>query len=309
MTVSAAVEMRHIRAFLAVADARSFTRAADEIGLSQPALTACIRQLEENLGVPVFARTTRRVSLTTAGEDFRPVAQRLLRDFDGALATLKAHAGAQRGTVSIAALPSIAAEWLPPVIASFAREYPAIGINLVSESSPGIVQLLRAGEVNLGFVGMSFEEPDLLSSELTAEPIQLVCRPDHVLASAPRPVRWIDLLGHDFLDPHNNDCMRMVLKEVPELAQTLAGARHRTNKVAVLVALLLEGMGVTALPRLAVPRKHRAQLVFCPLSDPIIYRRIFLLRRREHSPAPAEQRFLDQLFLRMPAIISDSGHL
>jgi DNA-binding transcriptional LysR family regulator len=293
MTVSLSVDMRHIRAFLTVSNHGSFTRAAQEIGLSQPALTICIRQLEENLGLHVFSRTTRRVTLTPAGEEFLPVAQRLMRDFDGALSMLKAHADVQRGQISVACLPSIASEWLPPIISSFARSFPQVGITIVSESSPAIVRLLRTHEVNFGFVGLPYAERDMVAKEIHAEPIHLVCPRDHPLATGSRPLRWIDLLGHEFLDPGNEDCIRTVVTAVPALAQTLSGARYRANKAAILAAMLCEGIGVTAMPLLAVPREYRAKLAFRQLSEPVVYRRIYLLTRRDHLMSPAEQRFIE----------------
>lgn len=293
MTHSLSIGIRHIRAFLAVSNQGSFTRAAQDIGLSQPALTICIRQLEDNLGLPVFSRTTRRVALTSAGEEFLPVAQRLMRDFDGALSMLKAHADVQRGHISVASLPSIAAEWLPPIISGFARSFPKVGISIISESSPAVVRLLRTHEVNFGFVGLPYAERDMVASELYAEPIHLVCRKDHPLAALPHPLRWLDLLGHEFLDSGNDDCIRTVVMEVPALAQTLSGARYRTNKAAILVAMLYEGIGVTAMPILAVPREYRSKLAFRPLSDPVVYRRIYLLTRRDHAMSPAERKFME----------------
>lgn len=292
MDISFSVDMRHIRAFLAVARHGSFTRAAADLALSQPALTICVRQLEDSLGLAVFNRTTRRVTLTPAGREFLPAAQQLAGDFESALSMLKAHADVQRGRVAVAAIPSVASEWLPPMVSQFARAFPKIAIEIVSDNSPGIIRRLREGEVNFGFVGLLNASNDTVARELYAEPIQLVCRRDHPLAMREGPLCWRDLDGHEFLDSGNDDCTRTVLAELPFLSETLTGAQYRTNKAAILVAMVDEGIGVTAMPAFAVPREYRAKLAFRPLAEPLVQRKIYLVTRRDHTMSPAEDRFV-----------------
>jgi DNA-binding transcriptional LysR family regulator len=161
MEIPLAVNMRHIRAFLAIAQHASFTRAADHLALSQPALTICIRQLEECLGLAVFNRTTRRVSLTFAGQEFLPTARRLLSEFEAALSNMQAHADSQRGRVAVAALPSVAAEWLPSTVSHFARTYPQVSIEITAEDSRGVYRCVRENEVNFGFAGQLNPAPDM----------------------------------------------------------------------------------------------------------------------------------------------------
>ena len=108
LKAASTVNLRHIRAFLAVAQLASFTRAADRLSLSQPALTICIRQLEDLVGVALFNRTTRRVRLTKAGEDFLPTAERLIHDFEAAIDDVRAIAERRHGRVSLATISLIA---------------------------------------------------------------------------------------------------------------------------------------------------------------------------------------------------------
>ena len=293
MEIPLAVNMRHIRAFLAIAQHGSFTRAADHLALSQPALTICIRQLEECLGLSVFNRTTRRLSLTFAGQEFLPTARRLLSEFEAALTNMQAHADSQRGRVSVAALPSVAAEWLPPTVSHFARTYPQVSIEITAEDSRGVYRCVRENEVNFGFAGQLNPAPDLSVRRLQAEAIGLVCRPDHPLAKIRSPLRWSDLEGCSFLDSGNDDCFRTVLAQFPNLTQTLTGAQYRTNKAAILMALIEEGVGVTAMPLMAMPREYRSILAFRPLHDPVIDRSVYLVQRRNHTLSAAENRFIE----------------
>ena len=110
---------RQLRAFLALAEQRSFTRAAEALHLSQPAFSALIRALEEALDTRLFDRSTRSVELTAEGRLFETSARQLLGDFGAALGTLRDHLQLRTGRVSLAALPSLAAGWLPAILAEY----------------------------------------------------------------------------------------------------------------------------------------------------------------------------------------------
>ena len=113
-----------------VARFSSFTRAADLLHLTQPALTVQIRQLEQALGVKLFDRSTRAVELTRTGRELLPVLERLLGEFDAVVVSTREMATMRYGTVRIAALPSVAATVLPPLIARFKQRHPHIRITV-----------------------------------------------------------------------------------------------------------------------------------------------------------------------------------
>src|SRR2546423_11957533 len=113
------VSTRQLRAFLALVETRNFTRAAAATHLSQPAYSALIRQLEDALGVRLFDRSTRHVDLTAEGVEFEVSARRVLDEFEAALSGMHERATRLRGRVSIALLPSLAADWLPAEMAGF----------------------------------------------------------------------------------------------------------------------------------------------------------------------------------------------
>jgi LysR family carnitine catabolism transcriptional activator len=102
-----AINLRHLRGFVAVAREGNFTRAAERLLLSQSALTVTIRQLEEYLGIALFNRTTRQVTLTVDGENFLTSAEKIIGDFDDAVAAVRHSVTQRRGQVSIAVLPSV----------------------------------------------------------------------------------------------------------------------------------------------------------------------------------------------------------
>src|SRR5437868_5738259 len=143
------LSVKHLRAFVALVTHRNFTRAAQACHLSQSAFSALIQTLEEQAGTRLFERTTRHVELSVEGRRFEEVAVRLLADFETAFAELRDHAERRKGRVSIAALPSIAAGDLPPLLAGFRERYPGIAIELFDVLADGCIELVRRGRVDL----------------------------------------------------------------------------------------------------------------------------------------------------------------
>lgn len=289
------INLRHLRAFLAVAHLASFTRAADRLSITQPALTMCIRQLEELIGVALFNRTTRRVSLTAAGEDFLPTAERLIHDFEVAIHDVKAIADRQQGRVSVAAIPSVAVGWLPTVVSRFVREFPGISIHLQDDSSYGVRRRVRRGDVDFGFTGLWELDAELDYTPVLRDKVGLVCRIDHPLALSSGTRRWIDLAGHTFLNMGHAERIRSVLEQVPELAATMNSTKYRIANTATLVAMLEAGLGITALPATAIPKSARALLAFVPLTEPALDRTICVIQRKDHTLLPAARALLEAI--------------
>src|SRR5258706_562392 len=138
------ISTRQLRAFLALAEQRSFTRAAVLTHLSQPAFSALIRALEDALGQRLFDRSTRHVELTSEGREFEGSARRVLAEFDGAMAGARDYAARRRGRVSIALLPSLAAGWLPGVLAEFRAAYPGIELEVTDVLSEACIEHVRS---------------------------------------------------------------------------------------------------------------------------------------------------------------------
>src|SRR5574341_1000429 len=145
---------RQLRAFVALAEARNFTRAAARCHLSQPAFSALIRSLESALGARLFDRTTRTVELTAEGSLFLDGAMRLLHDVQATVADLGDHVARRRGRVSLAALPALAAGWLPQVLAQFHARHPHIELDVADALSEECVERVRAGRADFALAAV-----------------------------------------------------------------------------------------------------------------------------------------------------------
>lgn len=305
------VTLRQFQAFVEVARQGSFTRAANQLLVSQPALTVTIKEFEDALGVRLFDRTTRRVQLTGEGADFLPVAERLLADVRTAVDDVRAVAQRRRGRVSLAALPSVAMDILPEVLGRYTAAYPAISVHLHDANASSVQASVRNNEVDFGVSSQWQADSDLEFTPLLRDRFVMVCRADHPLALETGELTWQALEGHAFLGLAADTGIRPLLQAAPGLPAELLQPQYEFSNIAALDGMLAAGIGITALPRLAVPRTPRVDCVFRPLVKPAITREICVITRRGRSLSPAAQALTEMLRaavgeLDMPEIVAVS---
>lgn len=283
------VTLKQLRAFAEVARARGFTRAAERCGLSQPALTVAIRQLEEALGTALLERTTRRVRLSADGLAFLPTAERLLAEVDGAIQSMRAGAAAER--VSVAALPSMAALVLPGAVSAIMAESPETVVHVRDANSSAVQRRVRAGEVDFGLGSLWENDSEIHVEPLLTDRFGLACREDHPLAGSEGPLPWAALTPYPILGFAMDTGIRPLLESIGGRTDRLAQPRLELSNITTAGAMLSEGLGVTAIPYMAFACLGRAALCFRPLEEPNVRRDIALLRRKGTPLAPAAARF------------------
>lgn len=272
------ITLRQIRAFIAVAKAGSFTHAADMVGLTQPALTSCVRQLEELIGVPLFERTTRRVETTRYGLEFLPIAERIVRDLETSMQALQALHSGHRGQVKMASIASIASSLLPHALAAFKSRYPDVGIEISEDHSEGIRRKVLEGEVEFGLSGITEPVAEVEAKPFFKDRIGLFCHRDHELAQARGPIGWSEMNGREILNMGYEAQIRAVAETFPDIALSLSTSPYKVRNTLAIVAMLRGGRMVAALPYLSVPRSELTDIVFRPLAQPSLDRAIYLCR-------------------------------
>ena len=180
-----AVTLHQLRLFNAVARHQSFAAAAREMHLTQPAVSMQIKELEETIGLPVFDRAGKSVTLTTPGEYFLVHARRMLAVLKDAEDTMAKMRGAQTGTL-IVGMVTTAADFLPRMLAEFLREHPGVDVRLVIGNRRSLVELLHRNEVDLAVMGRPPRELDTRAEPFAAHPITVFASPDHPLARETR---------------------------------------------------------------------------------------------------------------------------
>jgi len=285
-------DLNDLQAFRAVAELGSFRKAAEAVHISQPAFSRRIDKLEDALGVRLLERTTRRVSLTTVGRDFARKVQALLDDLDGTLIAMRGVAATRMGQVTIACVPSTVYYYVSQVVQRFRGEYPRVRVKVVDAGANEVLGAVVRGEADFGLNFIGGEEPDIHFRPLHEERFVLACRRDHPLARR-RRVAWADLAGHDFVDVAQSSGNRLLID------QALSGLAARpvsvceAQHVTTLLGLVEAGLGVAAVPALAMPGADHPMLAGVPLDTPVVTRRVGLIRRAGRTLPPAAQHLYD----------------
>lgn len=288
---------RQLRAFLALAELGNFTRAAHRCHLSQPAFSAVVRGLEEALGARLFDRTTRHVELTAEGRWLEEPARRLLADVEAIASGLGERVALRRGRVTVAALPSLAAGWIPALFAAFRREHPGIDLALHDTLSDACLALVRAGTADFAVAATNPGSPEWVTQVLCRDRFHLVCRRDHPLARKAR-VGVKDLLGHPFVHFSRASSVRQHLEAAlaPQAMATVLEVEHLTT----VTGMVEEGVGITVVPALTLFEFERGSLVNRPVAIPGLSRTLYLVRRADRSLSLPAKALYDLMLRRKP---------
>jgi DNA-binding transcriptional LysR family regulator len=174
------MEIRQIRAFVAIAETRTFTAGARQVNVTQAAISMQIRQLENEIGIPLFVRTPRRVILTQAGEILLERARKILREHDAALAQISEAHGAEHGRLRIGtASATFATEPLPGILCALREKYPKADVSVFSGTSEALEQKILSGELDVAFVSLPIESQNIQSELLISDEIVAIAHPTH----------------------------------------------------------------------------------------------------------------------------------
>lgn len=286
--------LNDLQAFRAVAELSSFRKAADALHVSQPAFSRRIEKLEEALGVRLLDRSTRSVSLTAVGRDFDRKVQQLLDDLDYTLLSIRGVAGTRMGEVTVACVPSTVYYFLSRVIARYHERYPKTRVTVFDASANEVLSAVSRSEADFGLNFIGSQEPDIEFQLLLEERFVAACRRDHALAKK-RRVSWAELAQYDYISVSKASGNRLLLDQalsnVPGRPQSI----YETQHVTTMLGLVEAGLGVAAVPSIAMPGRDHPLLVSVPLVDPIVTRKVGLIRRKSRSLTPAAQQLYEFL--------------
>jgi len=282
--------VRHIKAFVAVARLGSFTKAAAEVNLSQPALTVQIRQLEESLGVRLFDRNKRQVVLTRAGRDLLPALQRVLAELDAVMSVSHDLAGLRRGSVSVATLPSVAAGLLPIAIRRFAADHPNIDVRVSDVVGERIIQLVKAEEVDFGIGSRVGPDRDVDVVDFLCDRMCAFFPADHPL-NGRRPLLLEDVVAFPLILTARGTSVRSLVERAVEREGLEISLACEANYMSTAVGMVRAGLGVSVLPESAVDAASCENIVVEPIRTSGLVRKIGFIRKAGRSLSPAAERF------------------
>jgi len=245
------MDLRQIRAFVAVAKARNFTRAAEALQLAQPAVSMAIGKLEEQLELTLFSRQGRQVALTAEGEVFLHHAERILGDClaaDTEMAELK---GLARGEVRIGIPPMMSSYYFPRVIRDFRARYPSLQLSVLGEGAARIQRMIALGEIDMGVIAGSNLPEGLQSRRFLREEIVACVPVGHPLA-AQEHVGLAEFLGEPLVLFKKGYYMRELTDELLRDSRQVPQVVFETNLFSLVRSLIKEGVGVSTLLRMVV---------------------------------------------------------
>lgn len=296
------ISTRELRAFIALADQKHFTRAAEQCFLSQSAFSALIQGLEAELGARLFERSTRRVDLTAEGRVFEESARRLLAEFTLARDELKDHVEMRKGRVALAALPSLVAGWLPVVLKEYRNAYPGVSIELSDTLSDECLELVRRGRADFALCAPGAEMAGLAVEPLCTDAFYVVMHRDHPLARKTSLVA-ADLMNHPFIHLSRTSSVRQLLDAALHPAR-LNGIME-VEHLASVASLVANNIGIGVIPFLALFQFSAPNLTVRPLRQPKIVRTIYIVRQDDRQLSIAAQALLAMLKKRRSTIRSE----
>lgn len=288
------VSVDQIRAFVTAAATKNFTRAASTLCLSQPALTMRIRQLEENLQLRVFDRHTRSVQLTRVGRELLPVFSRLLAQFDSAIAGAKDVASLRHGSVRVAALPSVAASCLPPIVSQFKADHPRISFVLRDAVNSKVCDLVRSEEVDLGIVHRESSMQDFDAVDLFEDHLHAVYPADHALRSA-RTITMATLTRYPLVLMDHQTSVRALVDRALLLANKSSTPACEATYITTAIAMVRAGLGIAVLPSTGLELQAYPEIRSAPIADRNLARNVAAIVRKGTSLSPPASLFLQLL--------------
>ncbi|MCX4579297.1 LysR substrate-binding domain-containing protein [Streptomyces sp. NBC_01571] len=291
------MQFQQLQYFVAVAETRHFTRAAELVHVAQPSLSQQIRSLERELGADLFLRARGNITLTDAGEALLPLARRILADADTARHEVQELAQLRSGRVRLGATPSVCTGLLPDVLRAFHDRYPGIRLLIEEGGSHDLVRELARGALDLALVVLPLPTPSpaLTTVELLREDLVVVSSPESPAPGAGRTVRIPDLEGERMvMFRHGYD-----LRELTVAACRAEGFEPvfavEGGEMDAVLGFVRSGLGLAVVPRMVATRSGRGLRV-TPLAPPGLHRTIALAHRSDVAP-PRAARELQRMLL------------
>lgn len=288
------MDIKSLRIIACVARLQSFSRAAEEVCLSNAAVSAAVSRIEEEIGLPLLERSTRFVRLTPLGEQFLPRIQLLIKDYDALLADLGHTVKHRSGPVAVGCLASVAVRIMPRVLSLCRERHPDVRIEVRDAAANAVYEEVSSGRSDFAIVGTYAERPELEFHTLTADPIVLICPSGSPLANRKR-VNVSELRQHPFIAMSRETGVRAVLEQTLGPLEQAFSIDQEVTQISSLIGMIEEGLGLSLVPALTLPRVLPPSLAVIRQVNPSMNRPLGLLRRIDRPLTPASLAVLEHV--------------
>jgi len=287
------MELQQLKYMVALSQEHHFSRAARRANVTQPTLSQQLKKMENELGIPLFERSSRGVKLTPAGERFLPYALATLDSLEKGVAALQEESGKIAGRIKIGAIPTIAPYLMPQILVALRRRALHLAIDVYEETTSLLLESLKAGKIDVGILSLPIEDPTLISKSLGKEEFFLAVGREHPLGKkkwvVPKDIKNEKLLilqeGHCFSEQALEYCKR--LRQDTEIV-------FQGSSLVSVMKLAAAGEGITFVPKMAVDRKENPSLIFIPFVRPKPSREVGIVWRIS-APITNAHRYLMEI--------------
>ena len=292
-SLTASVNLKLLQTFLLVGEHSSFRTAAEKTFRSQSAVSAQIRQLEKQLGVPLFHRTTRSVHLTAEGLQLIECAQRALQEVEAGLRNIRESADIRSGKVSLSCSPTIAETRLARVLAAFEKDYPGIEVSVRELTSAALFESIRKREVDFG-IGPVVETTEFHFKPILEDPFYALV-PKRFLNTTKDTISFATLANMPLLVLSHATALRGMLETAMKERNLTWTSRYEFAQAQTLISMAGAGLGAAVLPRVTLPSKVSPETYVLRIVTPSLSRQVAVITLRGQSLSPASLRLVQLL--------------
>jgi LysR family carnitine catabolism transcriptional activator len=289
------LKLRQLQGFAAAATHGSFSAAARELTMTQPAFSQLVRELESSLRVKLFERTTRRIELTDAGRRFLAMIRRPLDDLDDAYRIAREMAAGTRGRIAFSSLPSVAFGLVTMALARFKALHPGITVRLIEDQDFNIAEKVLHREVDFGIGTLKTPHEELAFRELLPDELQAVYPARHPLA-AKRRITWRDLAAGPLVLLPRQSSVRALVEQGCAAAGVAREPDYEVANMVTALSMVRAGLGVTVMPHMVLAELNMKGLAAGCIHDPRPVRSIGIVTRRDRPLSPAAAAYVELLF-------------
>jgi LysR family transcriptional regulator, hydrogen peroxide-inducible genes activator len=287
------MEIHQLRYFLAVYQARNFSRAAERCHVAQPSLSQQIMKLEDELGEKLFERNKRDVALTPAGELFRHHAERVIDELEAAREKMRDVRGLVRGKVELGALPTVAPYFLPAILKEFSALHPGIEVSINEDTTANLARAVENKDLDLALISAPAEGRSLVSCELFNEALWLALPAEHPLTRK-RTLTASDLETEPFIVMKESHCLGGQALQFCQSRGFSPRVSFRSAQIETVHAFVAAGLGVSLVPAMALRGDGYDGVVYRPLKEKPT-RQIAVIHHGTRTLSRAAKAFVDFL--------------
>lgn len=281
---------KQVQAFVTVATKQSYAEAAQQLHISQPALSMSIKTLEDIIGGKLLLRSTRQVTLTPEGKQFLPKAKRLLWDWDSAFQDIHSLFALKQGSLTLSAMPSFASSVLPGLIAQYAKSFPMVKVIVQDAVMEEVVNAVLRGQSEIGFVFRPDSIDGLEFMPLMQSDFVIVCPPDHHFTKE-TALQWSAITGETFVAMNRGAAIRKWVDDAMLAHGRPSRIAAEASQLDTLGQLVSVGLGIAIVPALCRQQMKSKGLTCIPLKDKTMRKDIGVIRLHRSNLSQAAQAF------------------